>query len=706
MASVDSLRDAALAYAARGWKVFPCRPDASKAPITDHGLLDATTDPVQIAAWWASMPWNIGVCTGPESGFFLVDSDSYKPDIEAYVDENGAPPQVTTPSGGTHHFYTWPAGVAKMKPTLRKGVDVKGAGGYVLAPPSAIGGVEYVGEIAPIEAPQSLLIVIAILEGAVAERPGDRFNDEADWPEILEPAGWKYVADTVHDGEIVSAWTRPGKDEGISATTGIRSKGLGDGEPADLLYVFSTSTDFEAERGYDKYGAWCVLHGYDPRSTEAARAIAAELDGGASPRITPSLVEQAASSTPAPSEGVAVVSSAAAAPAYSFEAALPDTHLVSRYIEYGNSRCDAALEYHEAAALAILSTLTPRVRIPLAAFPDGGRTNLFIGLFGESSLSRKSTAQSFAAELLSVLAFDARMPDEFTGEAAMRELSNRSGKAAVWLPDELGTAIAQTHTRDFKSMTESLLLQLYGGKSFKYVTLGGTTTIDDVHLTVLGCATPDSFAGTGSKDMASGLLPRFAVVFPEARPAERPLADLTDDIRASKQAMYDAFLQVSLFVSQGGEVAFSPAAKGVLGAARFGGNSMTSRLGTAVYKVAALLALADLTWDVSEAHATAAVRICTRWAEGALRLRRFLSRSPANAAFAELLEGARGVLREIPELGVVAGRRQIDSATAAREIVRALGIDAASVERIRKTLEMTGEVSVTKSGDDLYWNVA
>ena len=39
----------ALACAERGWPVFPCRP-GEKTPATEHGHLDATTDPAQISA--------------------------------------------------------------------------------------------------------------------------------------------------------------------------------------------------------------------------------------------------------------------------------------------------------------------------------------------------------------------------------------------------------------------------------------------------------------------------------------------------------------------------------------------------------------------------------------------------------------------------------------------------------------------------------
>jgi putative DNA primase/helicase len=79
-------------------------------------------------------------------------------------------------------------------------------------------------------------------------RPGDDFAATVSWPEILEPHGWKLSG---RNGEK-SSWTRPGKARGMSASTNHAG--------FDLLYVFSTSTAFEAGRGYSKFTAYTVLN--------------------------------------------------------------------------------------------------------------------------------------------------------------------------------------------------------------------------------------------------------------------------------------------------------------------------------------------------------------------------------------------------------------------------------------------------------------
>jgi len=77
-------------------------------------------------------------------------------------------------------------------------------------------------------------------------RPGDDYEARSTWEDLLEPLGWVRVF-TRGDATY---WRRPGKAEGVSATTG-HCKGL---------YVFSTSTSFEARTSYSKFGAYARLH--------------------------------------------------------------------------------------------------------------------------------------------------------------------------------------------------------------------------------------------------------------------------------------------------------------------------------------------------------------------------------------------------------------------------------------------------------------
>ncbi len=97
-------------------------------------------------------------------------------------------------------------------------------------------------------------------------RPGDEFNDRAQWSDILGPHGWTVS----HVQGHTTYWVRPGKDkrDGHSATTGRAADG-------DRLYVFSSSTVFDQEMPYNKFSAYTLLeHGGDyAASARALRAL-------------------------------------------------------------------------------------------------------------------------------------------------------------------------------------------------------------------------------------------------------------------------------------------------------------------------------------------------------------------------------------------------------------------------------------------------
>ncbi len=134
-------RDAALDYAAQGTPVFPCRP-GGKAPLTQRGHLDASTDPDQIRAWWARWPEaNIGVPTGERSGILALDVDD-PAGLDELEHEHGRLPATrthSTGSGGMHYLYLYPAGanVRNSAGKLAPGIDTRGEGGYIIVPPSS-----------------------------------------------------------------------------------------------------------------------------------------------------------------------------------------------------------------------------------------------------------------------------------------------------------------------------------------------------------------------------------------------------------------------------------------------------------------------------------------------------------------------------------------------------------------------------------------
>jgi hypothetical protein len=146
---MTEILQAALEYARRGWPVLPCRV-GTKLPMTKHGSHDATSDAELIRSWWLQWPAaNVGVATGPESGLYVIDEDQGGAETIASL---ALPPTFTirTPSGGRHFYFRLPDGVDlgnSAKTKLGPGVDTRGRGGYVVAPPSVVAGSHYAVEV-------------------------------------------------------------------------------------------------------------------------------------------------------------------------------------------------------------------------------------------------------------------------------------------------------------------------------------------------------------------------------------------------------------------------------------------------------------------------------------------------------------------------------------------------------------------------------
>lgn len=170
---------AALQYARRGWPVFPCREHdgdvyqrrnrkgeledhtpRAKQPYVTTGLKAATTDEEQIKRWWKQWPHAmiglpLGAVTRQGDSFFALDFD---PRIDAETGEEFTLEKlkvaleaqmgcalpgslsVRTPSGGVHVYLKQPktGDEIRNRGNLPDHVDVRGRGGYVIAPPSRI----------------------------------------------------------------------------------------------------------------------------------------------------------------------------------------------------------------------------------------------------------------------------------------------------------------------------------------------------------------------------------------------------------------------------------------------------------------------------------------------------------------------------------------------------------------------------------------
>ena len=135
---------AALALAELGYKVFPLSPGTKVPRPGSRGLLDATSDPTSIEAWWSAVPdANIGLLT---DDLAVIDADNHAwPTEEALARELATGLVQRTPRGGRHYVFRQPPGasVRCSAGKVAEGVDVRANGGYIVAAPSIVEGKRY-----------------------------------------------------------------------------------------------------------------------------------------------------------------------------------------------------------------------------------------------------------------------------------------------------------------------------------------------------------------------------------------------------------------------------------------------------------------------------------------------------------------------------------------------------------------------------------
>lgn len=203
--------------AAAGWRVHPLRP-GSKLPMLPGWQNAATNDAATVAAWWAETPAaGIGIATGAPVIVLDVDTNG-KPgakSLAALIAAHGPLPQTLTArtaSSGLHYYFASSEPIRNSADKVGKALDVRGAGGYVVAPPTVVDGCAYQwADLSPIATAPAWLVAAAL--APVADRPATSATVEPT-PELL--------ADLADALTVLDADSR---DQWISAGAALRSLG-------------------------------------------------------------------------------------------------------------------------------------------------------------------------------------------------------------------------------------------------------------------------------------------------------------------------------------------------------------------------------------------------------------------------------------------------------------------------------------------------
>ena len=144
------LHAAARALAAKGIRIFPCRP-GTKLPAFKGAFYNSSYSREQIDAWWAQADYNIGICP-EQAGWAVLDIDvkdanaNGEATLAALETEHGRLPvtlTVRTPSGGRQLYFRGSLPASQGTSGLGPGIDTRGRGSYVLGPPSSLPAGDY-----------------------------------------------------------------------------------------------------------------------------------------------------------------------------------------------------------------------------------------------------------------------------------------------------------------------------------------------------------------------------------------------------------------------------------------------------------------------------------------------------------------------------------------------------------------------------------
>jgi hypothetical protein len=196
------LARAAVKLGEKGLRVFPCWP-RTKKPAIKENLRCAAIGEAIISKWWGDQgQYNVAIATGRASGVWVLDvdnDDNGKATLSELEAKFGPlPPTVEViTADGRHLYFRWPDSGVEIRNFQQRddlpGLDVRGEGGYVLAPPSVHpSGRRYEWSVDSADtfadAPEWLLDIITSKRrssGGVEPRP---------------PGTWRFLIDAEHEG--------------------------------------------------------------------------------------------------------------------------------------------------------------------------------------------------------------------------------------------------------------------------------------------------------------------------------------------------------------------------------------------------------------------------------------------------------------------------------------------------------------------------
>lgn len=192
----DSLKDAALTYAQRGWRVLPVR-EKGKAPLLNSWQTEASSDVTTVQQWWEHeyRNANVGIACGHGLLVLDVDGETGEDTLACLELEHGPLPETLECHTGTgrHLYFACDQPLRNTAGTLGERLDTRGLGGQVVAPPSVHPNgarYEWANGFEPAPLPDWMLTLLEPPAYRNSATPGEQFRlkpsyeDALQWTEI------------------------------------------------------------------------------------------------------------------------------------------------------------------------------------------------------------------------------------------------------------------------------------------------------------------------------------------------------------------------------------------------------------------------------------------------------------------------------------------------------------------------------------------
>lgn len=331
---------------------------------------------------------------------------------------------------------------------------------------------------------------------------------------------------------------------------------------------------------------------------------------------------------------------------------------IDEWVQWAKTKSDAPVEYHEAAAILLLSTIYSQFGYVLPSFGKL-KLNIWLTVFGRSTKDRKTTAKSYMERMLRTMSneeFSYILPGDSTPGGLELALQEREHMSSIISRDEAQGFFEEMLHQSYMSGGISYYTSLYDGRSMGRARASGDKKVQKAveisFVFFLSGILDDSTSALTIRNFKQGFLTRFLYVIAE-RPegyVEPPITFIEEDKKEEDDQVFNSLhrqLEVgrnhwAMRLNKGEmqKIAMSPEAverfsefrKDVQ--AEVEGtkyreiiDSTSDRMTLSTLKLAALLAMHDRKTKVELNHLLQAISFAGKWFDNAVRVASMISES-------------------------------------------------------------------------------